>query len=88
MQRSLATLFDLIAEHTHPADRPVTTPLGKGQLWQVFTGRVGVVLDASPDRVRFFEPKEVKAVNPPLPLAAQTGAARRLGCEPIPAHAG
>jgi len=38
----------------------VQTPKGEGRLWQVFTVRVGVVLDDSPERVTDFEPDEVR----------------------------
>ena len=39
----------------YPAlNQAVTTPLGTGRLWQVFSSRVGVVLDADPTRVVFF----------------------------------
>lgn len=43
----------------------VQTPWGIGQLRQVFTVQVGVVLEASPERVRFFEPDEVRPYNDP-----------------------
>ena len=37
------------------ADRRVATPKGPGRLWQVFARRVGVVLDATPTKVTFFD---------------------------------
>ena len=49
-----SALYRLI-QHSKPADRPVMTPLGPGQLWQVFSERVGVILDAAPERVTFFD---------------------------------
>ncbi|MFQ5904124.1 MAG: hypothetical protein ACE5JO_10580 [Candidatus Binatia bacterium] len=44
--------------------KKVQTPKGEGRLWQVFTARVGVVLDDSPDRVTFLEPDEVLPLFP------------------------
>ena len=40
--------------------RMVQTPKGEGRLIQVFTVQVGVVLEASPERVTFFEPDEIR----------------------------
>jgi hypothetical protein len=41
-------------------NQPVDTPVGCGWLWQVFSHRVGVVLDAEPKRVAFFRPDQVQ----------------------------
>jgi hypothetical protein len=41
--------------------RAVTTPLDPGRLWQVFSSRIGVVLDASPAQVVFFlDPDQIQ----------------------------
>jgi hypothetical protein len=43
----------------------VITPRGKGNLWQVWGTRIGVVLDGDPKRVTFFEqPAELQAIQP------------------------
>jgi hypothetical protein len=44
----------------------VITPRGKGNLWQVWRNRIGVVLDSDPNqRVTFFEqPAEIEAIQP------------------------
>lgn len=39
----------------------VVTPDGPGRLWQVFSSRVGVILDAHPDAVRFFCPADLRS---------------------------
>jgi hypothetical protein len=43
----------------------VQTPKGEGRLIQVFTVRVGVVLEASPERVTAFEPGEIRPCADP-----------------------
>ena len=43
----------------------VQTPKEEGRLWQVFTVRVGVVLEASPERVTDFEPDEIRPCDDP-----------------------
>jgi len=50
----LAELYKLMHAKT-----PVSTAHGRGELWQVFGDRVGVVLDADPDTVTFMHPVEV-----------------------------
>jgi len=44
----------------------VSTPKGRGRLWQVFRDRVGVVLDATPGRVTFFQPRSCSFFNEKL----------------------
>lgn len=51
----LTPIYRLIQAQRDPADRRVATPKGPGRLWQVFAGRVGVVLDATPTKVTFFD---------------------------------
>lgn len=55
---STAVLYDLMHRKI-----PVGTPRGDGLLWQVFSGRVGVVVDSEPDRVAFFDPAELLVVD-------------------------
>jgi hypothetical protein len=43
----------------------VQTPKGEGRLIQVFTVRVGVVLEASPERVTDFELDEIRPCTDP-----------------------
>lgn len=46
--------------------RIVSTPLGRGELWQVFSERAGVVLDRQgPEKkkVFFFRPEEIKLLR-------------------------
>ena len=45
--------------------RMVQTPKGGGRLCQVFTVRVGVVREASPEQVTNFEPNEIRPCNNP-----------------------
>lgn len=40
-------------------NKTVRTVHGRGVLWQVFSERVGVVLDLKPDVVTFFDPSEL-----------------------------
>lgn len=39
--------------------RQVQTPLGSGVLWQAFTERAGVILDAEPGKVTFMPTNQV-----------------------------
>jgi hypothetical protein len=48
----LAELYALV-------DRPVRTALGRGQLWQAFSARVGVVLESAPTTVTFMSPADI-----------------------------
>ncbi len=43
-------------------DKRVRTSRGYGKLWQVFSDRIGVVLEDEPDQVTFLEPGEVEPV--------------------------
>ncbi len=54
-----AQLYRLVADHREPAARLVLTPAGRGLLWQVFGARAGVVLEAAPGRVVFFDPSQL-----------------------------
>jgi hypothetical protein len=58
-------LYRLIRDHYDPADRPVLTPDGPGQLWQMFAERAGVILDTAPERVTFFDPNLITSARPP-----------------------
>jgi hypothetical protein len=58
-------LYRLIRDHREPADRPVLTPDGPGQLVQVFSERAGVILDTAPKRITFFDPSEITSARPP-----------------------
>jgi hypothetical protein len=40
-------------------NKPVRTSSGLGRLWQVFSGRVGIVLDEAPEVVTFLHPIDV-----------------------------
>ena len=51
-----AHLYQLVSDHREAAARPVLTPHGLGRPWQTFADRAGVVLDAAPGRVAFFNP--------------------------------
>ena len=60
-EANLERRFGHKAARLYPSlGRKVQTPKGEGRLWQVFTVRVGVVLDDSPERVTDFEPDEVR----------------------------
>jgi hypothetical protein len=43
-------------------DKRVRTSRGYGKLWQVFSDRIGVVLESEPDQVTFLEPGEVEPI--------------------------
>jgi hypothetical protein len=60
-----AYLYQLVRDHYDPADRPVMTPQGSGQLWQVFAERAGVILETAPERVTFFDPNLITSARPP-----------------------
>jgi hypothetical protein len=49
-------------------DCRVSTPHGNGWLWQAFLTRAGVVLDADPDCVAFFDPAEITVLQSDLGL--------------------
>ncbi|MDA2929330.1 hypothetical protein MYX84_05180 [Acidobacteria bacterium AH-259-O06] len=52
-------LFDHREARLYPLiDKRVVTPKGRGELWRVFTGSIGVVLDTDSDKVTFFENAE------------------------------
>jgi hypothetical protein len=56
-------LYALVRACGKPAQRLVTTRRGRGQLWQVFSDRAGVILNRAPQRVTFFDPSEVQVVT-------------------------
>jgi hypothetical protein len=63
---SLERRFGPRAAELYPhLGKTVQTPEGGGRLWQVFTVRVGVVLEASPERVTFFGPDEIRPCDDP-----------------------
>jgi hypothetical protein len=43
-------------------DKRVRTSHGYGKLWQVFSDRIGVVLEDKPDEVTFLAPRELQPV--------------------------
>jgi hypothetical protein len=53
---SLKQLYDAIGTGAY-----IGTPSGRGKVWQAFSDQVGVVLDATPDRVTYFS-REVLTV--------------------------
>ena len=56
--------FDHKAARLYPlVGQKVRTEEGRGTLWQVLTGRVGVVLDKDPKRVTFVNVEDVKPLK-------------------------
>jgi hypothetical protein len=54
------------------------TPQGPGKLWQVFANRVGVILNAAPGRITYFDPGDIQIALGSLPA---THRATCLGAE-------
>lgn len=53
-------LFGHAAARLYPfIGRQVQTPLGSGVLWQAFTERAGVILDAEPGKVTFMPTAQI-----------------------------
>jgi hypothetical protein len=60
VEKSAEAVLDEPHKKLYPfLGKEVITPKGRGTLWQVFSWKVGVVLDADPDKVFFFKPEEV-----------------------------